>query len=223
MNHLKGRFDKPGQIQNIFTVKDFLQYFGRDIRNRVRQFLSENPNITVIDIGGTDRLLHDVAEVSENVFPVQINLVEPKTPSVAGVIADTRESIPLADKSGDILVSTRTFPLYAENTEQVITFFHEIKRVLAEDGEAYITPFPTAKYFCDFFLQSNACKDFGLMDGAEKSLANVEKIALPNLKKVLTEIGDMFTIMYPYTTPNGLQSIVLKHKNENHLHNEITA
>lgn len=211
MNYLKGRFDKQGQIQNVFTTSDFRQCFGEDIRDRIQSLLgSDGSCVTVVDIGGTDKLLNGIADISDSVLPVQINLTMPKTSSINGVIADVRGALPLADESGDILISTRTFPLYAENTDQVLDFFHELKRVMAKGGKAYITPFPTEKYFSDFFLQSDVYKDFGLLDGAERTPENIENIVLPNLKRVTDELKSMFAITCSHATPNGLQSIILK-------------
>ena len=119
MNYLKGRFDKQGKYKMFFTTSDFRQCFGEDIRDRIQSLLgSDGSCVTVVDIGGTDKLLNGIADISDSVLPVQINLTMPKL-QVSTALLQMSEGVAVSRWIGDILISTRTFPLYAENTDQV--------------------------------------------------------------------------------------------------------
>ncbi|GEM_PF-4468795 len=107
---------------------------GREIMPILEEV--EKKNGVVLDIGtGNGDFLKEIKEKFPNIGVVGITLARPYDPKVNTIIiANAAENWPLKDNSVDLIFSVFSFCYFGDITKALL----EARRVLKEDGEAYI-------------------------------------------------------------------------------------
>lgn len=200
-NYLNGRFNG---IQNIVTIHNFSELFKVDLMEIINQKVSQNSpkNIStkIVDIGGTG-MINELDQLNKNfknkliLSLNQINLIASNRDRINNIIADVRRSsIPLKNNSTDIIICSRTFPMYLDKMSEVFNFYKEILRVLKTDGQAIITPFSSYEFFERKDVIEQNRKVFGFLDGHEKNLVNLTQIATENYLQFILQMQEFFSI-----------------------------
>jgi len=165
----------PDRLRFMAETKEEYQRTGDEIVENLRRLAALGDDSHIVDIGsGYGRLAHallrdnnfkgsytgidilaphigwcqqNLAPLSSGRFSFQVLDVQSDRYNPEGTIAAVEANLEVADNCGDVIVLTSVFThMYPE---QIKRYLIEIKRVLAEEGQAFVT----------FFLLDDACRD----------------------------------------------------------------